>query len=70
MVALVEQNAGSTLADPLQIAIMAGLMLCDELSKDKKRGDQTRQQQSDPRDLVEAERLTLQMIEKIDRVMD
>jgi cell division protein ZapA len=69
MVALVEQNAGSTLSDPLQVAIMSGLMLCDELYKEKKRGEKTRQQ-SDPRDLAEAERLTLQRIEKIDRAID
>jgi cell division protein ZapA len=67
MTALVEEGAGSGLHDPLQISIMSGIMLCDELYKEKKRNEKVRNDAAG--ELVEAERLTLHLIEKLDKAV-
>jgi cell division protein ZapA len=69
MTALVEAGAGSNLRDPLQISIMSGIMLCDELYKEKKRNEKVRNDVNAAGDLVEAERLTLHLIEKLDKAV-
>jgi cell division protein ZapA len=69
MTALVEEGAGSNLRDPLQISIMSGIMLCDELYKEKKRNEKVRNDVNAAGDLVEAERLTLHLIEKLDKAV-
>jgi cell division protein ZapA len=69
MVDLVESGAGSSLRDPLQLSIMSGIMLCDELYKEKKRGEKVRNDATDVGELVEAERLTLNLIEKLDKAL-
>ena len=55
-----------TVKTPLQISILSGIMLCDELYKEKKKNAENIDKKED---LFEAERLTLQMIEKITRVL-
>ncbi|MBO7638624.1 MAG: cell division protein ZapA [Treponema sp.] len=52
--------------DPLQLSILAGITLADELHKAKK-NIPTDRNSSNEQD--EAERLTMQMIEKIDKVL-
>ena len=59
-------EASTELRDPLKIAILSGLMICDELYKEKKKNAENIDKKED---LFEAERLTLQMIEKITRVL-
>ena len=54
------------LKDPVKIAILSGIMICDELYKEKKKNADNIDKKED---LFEAERLTLQMIEKIARVL-
>jgi cell division protein ZapA len=69
MVNLVERNAGRQITDPLQIAIMSGIMLCDELYKEKKKSERMKKQSPESADLAEFERLTLRMLEKIDQAI-
>ncbi|MBP5443181.1 MAG: cell division protein ZapA [Treponema sp.] len=52
--------------DPLQLSILAGITLADELYKAR---EQNASIQVSPQDQDEAERLTMQMIEKIDKVL-
>ena len=59
-------EASTELRDPLKIAILSGIMICDELYKEKKKNTENIDKKED---LFEAERLTLQMIEKITRVL-
>ena len=59
-------EASTELQDPLKIAILSGIMICDELYKEKKKNADNIDKKED---LFEAERLTLQMIEKITRVL-
>jgi cell division protein ZapA (FtsZ GTPase activity inhibitor) len=59
-------EASTELRDPLKIAILSGIMICDELYKEKKKNADNIDKKED---LFEAERLTLQMIEKITRVL-
>ena len=59
-------EATTELRDPLKIAILSGIMICDELYKEKKKNAENIDKKED---LFEAERLTLQMIEKIARVL-
>jgi cell division protein ZapA (FtsZ GTPase activity inhibitor) len=59
-------EASTELRDPLKIAILSGIMICDELYKEKKKNAENIDKKED---LFEAERLTLQMIEKITRVL-
>jgi cell division protein ZapA len=69
MVGLVEKNASSELSNPLRIAIMSGLMLCDELYKEKKKSDRMKKQSPDSADLAEVEKLTLRMLDKIEKAI-
>ena len=59
-------EATTELKDPVKIAILSGIMICDELYKEKKKNADNIDKKED---LFEAERLTLQMIEKIARVL-
>nr|WP_238580148.1 hypothetical protein [Treponema endosymbiont of Eucomonympha sp.] len=68
MVHLVESSSGVAITDSLQVAILSGIMLCDELYKEKKLA-QIAKQIPLTEDLIESERLTLRMIEKIDRAL-
>lgn len=66
---MVDQVQSTTnLKDPHKIAILAGIMLCDELYKEKA---QTKKMSSiiNTEELYRAEKLTLQMIEQIDKVV-
>lgn len=60
------------LKNPTQIAIMTGLMLCDELYKEKSKKliQANGQEYYETEDDAEAERRTLEMIEKISAVID
>lgn len=62
----IERDTG--LKDQLKKAILSGIMLCDELYKEKKRNISSNQS-SDDDTLHEAERLTLEMIDKINNVL-
>lgn len=66
-------KANTGLQDPLRIAILSGIMICDELNREKKNSAEnikkTPETQVSSEDLSEAERLTLNMINKIDNVI-
>lgn len=51
------------LHDPLKVAILTGFLLCDEIEKIKKQG------QSGEKEGREAERLTLDLIARIDEAL-
>ena len=51
--------------DPLKVAIISGIMICDELCKEKQKLQFTINKQ----DLVEAEEIALRIIENIDKVI-
>jgi cell division protein ZapA len=70
MVKMVQQNAGADNSNSLQVAIMSGIMLCDELYKEKKKSDRMKKQSPESADLAEVERLTLRMLEKIGKAVD
>ena len=62
------EQSGS-LKSPLQASILAGITLCDELYKEKSKNQQISQHiTSSPSD-DETERLTLEMIKKIDQAL-
>lgn len=60
---------------PLQTSILAGIMLCDEVYKEKsnvvalERADSQNTQPVDTEDSVELERRTIAMINKINKVL-
>lgn len=61
---LTKVEATSGLEDPLKIALISGILLTDELYKERmKRSD------NGSLDLSEAEKLTLSMISRIDQVI-
>ena len=62
----IDQKAG--VKDPLKVAIISGIMICDELCKEKQKLQFTNQTINRD-DLVEAEKLTMKMIENIDSVI-
>ena len=62
----VEKTGG--LKNPTEIAIMSGITLVDELYKEKSKNAQRSNAQQAAND-DEAERLTLKMIEKLDKVL-
>ena len=62
----IDQKAG--IKDPLKVAIISGIMICDELCKEKQKLQFTNQT-INRQDLVEAEKLTMHMIESIDQVI-
>ncbi|MBQ7752081.1 MAG: cell division protein ZapA [Treponema sp.] len=62
----------TSLKTPLQTAILAGIMLCDEVYKDKQNKIAMEAGQIDPDVILESneiERHTLDMIEKIGKVL-
>lgn len=62
----------TSLKTPLQTAILAGIMLCDEVYKDKQNKIAMEAGQLDPDLILESnniERHTLDMIEKISKVL-
>ncbi|MBQ9238052.1 MAG: cell division protein ZapA [Treponema sp.] len=67
-----EVQSGGGLKEPVQVAIMSGLMLCDELYKEKiKRAQQDGggAQSDGLTESTEAERITLELIDKIDKAL-
>lgn len=59
----IESTSG--LSEPLKIAIIAGILLADELYKEKMK----RPDQNTTLDLIEAEKIALAMISRIDQVI-
>lgn len=62
------EKAG-TLKDPTQISVLAGIMLCDELYKEKSRNAKIQSALEKNSTDQEAERITLELIKKIDKVL-
>lgn len=66
-------KANTGLQDPLKCSILSGLMLCDELYREKiANAENAKKTVCDPiptEELSEAERLTLNMISQIDKVI-
>ena len=62
----IEKDTGLT--DPIKQAILTGIMLCDELYKEKKKNSEFLGKPTND-DLFEAEKITLDMIEKISTVL-
>ena len=62
----IENSTG--LKNPLKLSILTGIMICDELYKEKKKNTNTTSKPSSE-DLSEAERLTLKMIDNINKVL-
>jgi cell division protein ZapA (FtsZ GTPase activity inhibitor) len=70
VVDLTKQNTG--ISDPLKIAIVAGLMVCDEVEKAKKMHTQKEDRDSGKdikAETAEAERLALDLIARIDEAL-
>ena len=63
----IEKSGG--LKNPTEIAIMSGITLCDELYKEKFKIAQLQNDSAPRNDDREAERITLEMIDKIDKVL-
>ena len=64
----IESSTG--LRDNLKIAIMAGLSLCDELKQsEQNRHSSINKQRHTNSELFEAERITLKLIENIEKAM-
>ena len=57
-----------SIKSPLQVAILSGIMICDELCKEKQKLQFTNQT-INKQDLVEAEEIALRIIENIDKVI-
>lgn len=62
-------EAGGALSDPLKISILAGIMLSDELYKAKGRSLKFQAALENSSSDLEAERITKNLIEKIDKVL-
>ncbi len=62
-------ESSSNLKDPLKISIIAGIMICDELCKEKQKLQYTNQT-INRQDLEEAEKITLRMIENLKKVTE
>lgn len=67
MVKQVEDSAN--LNHPLKISILAGIMLCDELYKEKCKNHNNTDKAVNHLELSEAERITIDMINNIDRIL-
>lgn len=65
VVSQVEKDAN--LSDPLKKAIIAGIMICDELCKEKQKLQYTNKV-INKQDLEEAEKITLRMIDNLNKV--
>ncbi|MDE6773729.1 MAG: cell division protein ZapA [Treponemataceae bacterium] len=61
-------EASGSLKNSLQVAILTGITLCDELYKEKSKKQQIASQLIND-DSSEAERLTIEMIKKIDQAL-
>ena len=57
----------SGLKDPLKVSIIEGIMICDELCKEKQKLQYTNQT-INRQDLDEAEKITLRMIDNLNKV--
>ncbi|MCR4790912.1 MAG: cell division protein ZapA [Treponemataceae bacterium] len=64
-----EVDSSAGIKDPLKVAIISGIMICDELVKEKQMLQFTNQKINN-NELNEAEKITLRMIENIDRVIE
>lgn len=62
----ITKEVEKSLKNPTEIAIMSGIMLVDELYKEKSKNAKVRSETQFDR---EAEERTLKMIEKIDRIL-
>ncbi|MDY5917799.1 MAG: cell division protein ZapA [Treponema sp.] len=64
-----------SIKSPLQVAILSGIMICDELYKEKQNkialenGESVAQISENSLDSDEIQRITLEMIKKIDKVL-
>lgn len=64
-----------SIKSPLQVAILSGIMICDELYKEKQNkialenGESVAQISENSMDSDEIQRITLEMIKKIDKVL-
>ena len=64
-----------SIKSPLQVAILSGIMICDELHKEKQNkialenGESVAQISENSIDSDEIQRITLEMIKKIDKVL-
>lgn len=58
-----------TLSDPLQISIMAGLMMCDQVYQDKKTKVKIQNAYENNTADSELEKITQNLIDKIDKVL-
>ena len=64
-----------SIKSPLQVAILSGIMICDELYKEKQNkialenGVFVSQNPEDSKNSDEIQRITLEMIKKIDKVL-
>ena len=65
IVSQVESESG--LKDPLKTSIIAGIMICDELCKEKQKLQYTNQT-INRQELDEAEKITLRMIDNLNKV--
>ena len=68
MVRQVETSAD--LKDPVKVSILAGIMLCDELYKEKVKNQKNSVKPQYTDELQEAERIALKMIANIDKVLE
>ena len=59
----------SSLDNPLQISILAGIMLCDDLSKEKGRNAKFQAALQKNETDEQADKITRSLIEKIDKVL-
>lgn len=69
---LKQVESGSQLRDNLKTSVLAGIMLCDELYKEKLKNQNrtpTLSSSLDTIELSEVEKLTLKMIDDIDKVL-
>ncbi len=65
-------------SDPVKIAILSGIMICDELFKDRAKAEDVKKmlgsnnntsENNNSPDVHEAEKITLKMIQDIDRIL-
>lgn len=62
------KDGAGGLNHPLQVAIMSGISLCDELYKEKEKTARAEAGLVDPANAGEAERIVLEMLDKLDTV--
>ena len=69
MTDLVAHTSGEARLEPLQLAIMSGIMLCDELYKEKKKHELAALPETAATELAEAEKLTASMIARLEQAL-